>query len=107
MRRTPKLVASRLRVRPPLDQRGLGSWTACQTFPGSGENMPRVTVTVDPGDGQDGHAPVLPDDQNQGAHLGGKDSPVHVLERLAGTTEDGARLEHVESVTSYLEVDRC
>jgi hypothetical protein len=76
--------------------------------------MPRVTVTVDRGSGQDGNAPVISEDQIRGAHLGehdssgrDQDSSLHFRERLAGATEDGARLEHVESVTSYLEVDRC
>lgn len=69
--------------------------------------MPRGTVTVDPGGGQERDAPVLLDEEIQGAHLGDQDSSEQFRDRLAGSIKNGAKLEHVESVTSYLEVDRC
>jgi hypothetical protein len=55
--------------------------------------MPRVTVTVDTVGGQDGHAPVLLDEQIQGVHLEDEHSSVQFLERLAWAIEDGERLE--------------
>jgi hypothetical protein len=57
--------------------------------------MPRVTVTVDALGGQDGHAPVLLDEQVQGVHLQDEHSSVQFLERLAWAIEDGERLERV------------
>jgi hypothetical protein len=68
---------------------------------------PRVTVTADAVDGHHGNAPVLLDEQVQGAQLGDQHSSVQVLECLAGAIGDGESRDHLESVTSYLEVDRC
>jgi hypothetical protein len=59
--------------------------------------MPRVTVTVDTVGGQDGHAPVLLDEQIQGVHLEDEHSSVQFLERLAWAIEDGERLERSAS----------
>ncbi len=59
--------------------------------------MPRVTVTVDAVGGQDGHAPVLLDEQIQGADLEDEHSSVQFLERLAWAIEDGERLERAVS----------
>jgi hypothetical protein len=55
--------------------------------------MPRVTVTVDLVDGQDGKTRVLLDEQVLGVHLEDEQSSVQLLERLAGAIEDGERLE--------------
>jgi len=55
--------------------------------------MPRVIVTVDPVGVQDGHAPVLLDEQVQGVHLEDEYSSVQFLERLAWAIEHGERLE--------------
>jgi len=57
--------------------------------------MPRLIVTVDYVAGQDGHAPVLLDEQVQGIQLEDEYSSVRFLERLAGAIEDGERLECV------------
>jgi hypothetical protein len=61
--------------------------------------MPRVVVTVDFVAGQDGHAPVLLDEQVQGVHLEDEYSSVQFLERLAGAIEDGERLECAATAT--------
>lgn len=55
--------------------------------------MPRVTVTVDALDGEDGRAHTLLDEQVQGGHLEDEHSSVQFLERLAEAIEDGERLE--------------
>jgi hypothetical protein len=61
--------------------------------------MPRVVVTVDFVTGQDGHAPVLLDEQVRGVHLEDEYSSVQFLERLAGAIEDGERLECAATAT--------
>jgi hypothetical protein len=59
--------------------------------------MPRVTVMVGAVGGQDGHAPVLLDEQVQGVHLEDARSSVQFLERLAWAIEEGERLERAAS----------
>ena len=57
-------------LRPRLDHRGFETSAACHSSPELEETpMPRVIVTVDFVAGQDGHAPVLLDEQIQGVHL--------------------------------------
>jgi hypothetical protein len=55
--------------------------------------MPRVTVTVEAVDGEDGRAHILLDEQVQGGYLEDELSSVQFLERLAWAIEDGERLE--------------
>jgi hypothetical protein len=57
--------------------------------------MPRVTVTVDAVDGEDGKAHILLDEQVQGGQLEDEHSSVQFLERLARAIEDGERLERL------------
>src|ERR1039458_293380 len=71
-------------LRPRLDHRGLGTSAARHSSPELEETMPRVVVTVDFVAGQDGHAPVLLDEQVQGVHLEDEYSSVQFLEPLAG-----------------------
>jgi hypothetical protein len=59
--------------------------------------MPRVTVTVDSLDGEEGRPRVLLDEHVRGVHLEDELSSVQFLERLAWAIEDGERLECVAS----------
>jgi len=62
--------------------------------------MPRITVTVDVVDGQDGDQLVLLDEQLQGVHLEDELSSVQFLERLAWAIENGERLEGIASAAA-------